>query len=111
VVKTITPQQAIELLSNGGVDLIDVREPHEWITGHIPGSRLVPLARFRANVRAELGAPALIFVCAAGVRSEAAARLAAAQGATQVYNLSGGTRGWTRAGLPLETEQTVTAAE
>ncbi len=52
-----------------------------------------------------------MFVCAAGVRSEAAARLAASLGFKKVYNLSGGTRAWAKAGLPLETERTVSAAE
>jgi rhodanese-related sulfurtransferase len=40
-------------------------------------------------------------VCAAGVRSQAAARLAEANGFHDLYNLSGGTRGWVNAGLPL----------
>ena len=111
MVQTITPHQAIELLSKGDLTIIDVREPHEWLTGHIPGSQLVPLARFRANPPAEIRSGAVLFVCAAGVRSEAAARLAASQGSTRVYNLGGGTRGWLRAGFPLETEATVTAAE
>jgi rhodanese-related sulfurtransferase len=40
-------------------------------------------------------------VCAAGVRSETAARLAASLGLTNLYNLVGGTRSWANAGLPL----------
>jgi rhodanese-related sulfurtransferase len=40
-------------------------------------------------------------VCAAGVRSESAARLAIQNGLTHVYNLRGGTRNWVKAGLPL----------
>jgi rhodanese-related sulfurtransferase len=111
MVQAITPHQANELVSHGGIEIIDVREPHEWLAGHIPGSRLVPLARFRANPRAELGTLPIVFVCAAGVRSETAARLAVATGAGSVYNLAGGTRAWVRAGLPLQVASTVTAAE
>jgi rhodanese-related sulfurtransferase len=111
VVQTITPHQAVELLSKGSLTIIDVREPHEWLTGHIPGSQLVPLARFRANPPTEAREGTVLFVCAAGVRSEAAARLAVSSGSARVYNLGGGTRAWLRAGFPLETEQTVTAAE
>jgi rhodanese-related sulfurtransferase len=35
------------------------------------------------------------------VRSEAAARVAAGLGLSNLYNLSGGTRSWVNAGLPL----------
>ena len=38
-----------------------------------PGARLVPLQRLRANPKDELPRDGIIFVCAAGVRSEAAA--------------------------------------
>jgi rhodanese-related sulfurtransferase len=44
----------------------------------------------------------VIFVCAAGMRSQTAARLAEANGLSNVYNLTGGTRGWQNAGFPLE---------
>jgi rhodanese-related sulfurtransferase len=37
--------------------------------------------------------------------------MAAQLGLKQIYNLTGGTRAWTRAGLPLEHERAVTAAE
>lgn len=111
VVQSVTPQQAFELISQGDVEVIDVREPHEWSTGHLGTARLVPLATFRKNPKAALSQEGVVFVCAAGVRSEAAARIAASLGFKKVYNLSGGTRAWAKAGLPLETERTVSAAE
>jgi rhodanese-related sulfurtransferase len=111
MVKPLTPAQASELIALGGVDVIDVREPHEWIDGHVPTARLVPLAQFRRNPKAELHHDRAIFVCAAGVRSETAARLAAQHKVKEVYNLTGGTRGWVKAGLVLEHEPAITAAE
>jgi len=101
MVQEISAQRARDLLAGGSVELIDVRESGEWASGHAPGARHVPLARLRNNFDAELGTDGVIFVCAAGVRSEAAARLALAHGFRTIYNLSGGMRGWTRAGLPL----------
>ena len=97
----LTPQQAHELIANGDVDVVDVRELHEWSGGHIAGARHVPLDRLRASPKALMPRDGVLFVCAAGIRSESAARVAQAQGLTRVYNLSGGTRAWTRAGLPL----------
>jgi rhodanese-related sulfurtransferase len=101
MVNTVTPQQAQELISRGGLDIVDVREPGEWSSGHLPGARLVPLQRLRSNPKDELPRDGIIFVCAAGVRSEAAARVAASLGLSNLYNLRGGTRSWVNAGLPL----------
>jgi rhodanese-related sulfurtransferase len=110
MVKPLSPLQAAERIAQGGVEIIDVREPHEWLDGHLACARLVPLAQLRQNPKAELQRDGVIFVCAAGVRSETAARLAAQHGLKEVYNLTGGTRAWLKAGLPLEREAAVTAA-
>lgn len=101
MVHSISPQQAHELISRGEVDVVDVREPGEWAGGHVPGARLVPLEKLRASPKSVLHRDGVVFVCAAGVRSQTAARIAAAHGLTKIYNLSGGTRGWVKAGLPL----------
>jgi rhodanese-related sulfurtransferase len=101
MLQTITPQEAQELISRNEVDVVDVREPNEWAGGRLPGSRLVPLGQLRQSPKQALPRDGIIFVCAAGVRSETAARLALQNGLTHVYNLRGGTRNWAKAGLPL----------
>lgn len=105
--QNITARQAEELIARGEVEIIDVREAHEWAGGHIAGARLVPLAQLRANPKAVLQHDGMLFVCAAGVRSETAARLAASLGLARVYSLSGGTRGWLNAGLSLVNDLSV----
>jgi len=107
MVQSITPEKAQELLSREALDVIDVREPIEWAAGRLASARLVPLATFRNNPRGALRDDGVIFVCAAGVRSETAARLAVALGYRRVYNLSGGTRAWIKAGLPLVKDEPV----
>jgi rhodanese-related sulfurtransferase/transcriptional regulator with XRE-family HTH domain len=105
MVRTISPADAQTLLANGGVDVVDVREPHEWATGHIPGARLVPLGQLRADPDgARLGAKVL-FVCARGGRSQQAAELAVSRGVSDVYSLEGGTQAWRGAGLPIATPE------
>jgi rhodanese-related sulfurtransferase len=101
MLQSVTAKQAFELLSQLDLDIVDVRETGEWATGHLPGARLVPLSQLRDAAQASLPRDGVLFVCAAGVRSETAARLALQNGLTKVYNLAGGTRGWERAGLPL----------
>ncbi len=101
MIHSIGPEQARELIAQGSFDVVDVREPGEWSNGHLPGSRLVPLGQLRASPLDALPRDGILFVCAAGVRSETAARLAEAEGRSNLYNLSGGTRGWANAGFPL----------
>jgi rhodanese-related sulfurtransferase len=101
MIESLTPQQAHELISRGEVEIIDVREPNEWSGGHIAGARLVPLNVLRSNPKTVLSRDGIVFVCAAGVRSQTAARIAASQGLQRLYNLAGGTRAWTKAGFAL----------
>jgi rhodanese-related sulfurtransferase len=110
-VESITPRAAAELVASQRVQLIDVREEREWVTGHIDGSRLVPLDRFRADPDAVLSRDLpIIFICARGVRSLTAAKLAERLGYERLYNLEGGTLAWTRDGLSLVLTSEVRAA-
>ena len=101
MIHSLTPHQAQELIDRGDVEVIDVRDPGEWSGGYIAGARLVPLDTLRADPKGVLVKDGVLFVCAAGVRSQTAARIAASLGFTRVYNLGSGTRGWVKAGLPL----------
>ncbi len=101
VIQSLTANQAYELISRGEIEIVDVRDPGEWSAGHLPGARLVPLDQLRRNPAAALTRDRVLFVCAAGMRSQTAARIAVSHGLKAVYNLSSGTRGWVNAGFPL----------
>jgi rhodanese-related sulfurtransferase len=107
VIHSISPIEARKLISDGVVDVVDVRAAREWSGGHVPGARFVPLEQLRACPNASLHRDGVLFVCAAGIRSQTAARIAAAAGLKELYNLSGGTRGWVKAGLPLVSDLSV----
>ena len=97
----ITVQEANEMKDNGAA-VIDVREPHEYSAGHVPGAALIPVNSVYAR-REELPKDKdLIFVCAVGQRSALAAEMAAAAGLTRLFNLEGGTDAWIKAGMPAE---------
>jgi rhodanese-related sulfurtransferase len=104
MVTTVTPDELAALVpATPGLDLVDVRDPEEWITnGHIAGARLVPLAALRADPEQHLvrGKP-VVFICASGVRSLQAAKLADRFGYESIYNLDGGTKGWVASGRPM----------
>ena len=111
MVNTVNANELNALLATQHIDLIDVRDPAEFETGHVAGARLVPLETFRADPDKVLShASTIVFVCAKGVRSLAAAKLAERFGYEHVYNLDGGTKEWARLGLPLEVVATRAAA-
>ncbi len=111
MVETLTVAQLAEALEKQAFDLVDVRDPSEWLAGHIPGVRNVPLDQLRADPEAALPRrDGIIFICARGVRSLTAAKVAERLGYTTLYNLEGGTIAWAKAGLPVITlEQRVAA--
>jgi rhodanese-related sulfurtransferase len=102
--KSLSPDEVRSLTAAGGVDVIDVRELHEWIGGHLPGSRLVPLGTFLRNPRGNVRGARAIFVCAHGLRSVTASLAAESAGVEEVFNLDGGVMWWVARGLPLAYE-------
>jgi rhodanese-related sulfurtransferase/transcriptional regulator with XRE-family HTH domain len=111
MIRRIAAKEAQELLAKGDVDLVDVREPHEWATGHLPGARLIPLGQLRADPEAAHLGPRVLFVCERGGRSMQAAQLAEARGVAEIYSLDDGTSGWRAQGLPVEQPATPPAEE
>jgi rhodanese-related sulfurtransferase len=99
--KSLSPDEVRTLCAAGGVDVIDVREPHEWIGGHLPGARLIPLGTFLRDPRGNVRGTRAIFVCAHGLRSVTASLAAESAGVDEVFNLDGGIMWWAARGLPL----------
>lgn len=81
--------------------LVDVRQPEEYAGHHIPGAVHIPLARLLENPHQLPGDQEIVFYCASGSRSAAAATMVADSGAVTktVYNLMGGIYAWE--GRPL----------
>ena len=91
-------QQLASTLGSGNTDglvLVDVREDYEWETGRLPGSLHIPLGQLPARLN-EIPAGRVLFICAGGVRSLSACRLAAQSGRDTI-NLEGGIYGWAAA--------------
>ena len=91
-----SPQQLAAELKSGREDqllLVDVREPHEWAAGRLPGSVHMPLATLPQRSGEIPANVTPVFICAAGARSMAACRWFAGQGRDAI-NLSGGVGAW-----------------
>ena len=73
--------------------LLDVRQMSEFVTGHLPGSRLIPLAQLPERL-AELDRnEEIIVVCLTGSRSARATRLLIEAG-FNAKNMRGGILQW-----------------
>ena len=76
------------------LDLVDVREPHEWDICRIDGARLAPLSSFAESLRTLDSARDVVLYCRSGVRSAKALRQLQAAGFKRVWNLAGGILRW-----------------
>jgi rhodanese-related sulfurtransferase len=96
--KTISPQEAFELVSAGSAYGIDVREESEWNAGHSDLFTLHPLSTFEAG-KISTDKP-VIFICRSGKRSAQACELLQAHG-VEASNMTGGMLEWQALQLPM----------
>jgi molybdopterin/thiamine biosynthesis adenylyltransferase/rhodanese-related sulfurtransferase len=94
VMPEITPVELAERLKAGDVDLIDVREPHEWDIARIPGARLIPMGEFPDAIPSLDATRDIVVQCRSGMRSGKVVRQLQAAGFTHVWNLAGGILRW-----------------
>jgi rhodanese-related sulfurtransferase len=99
---TVSVGQA-SALREGGAVVLDVREPSEWVTGHIHGATLVPLGQLPNRLAEVPRDRTVVVVCHSGNRSAQARDLLLAAGYPSVTSISGGMTAWLAAGLPVDT--------
>lgn len=87
-----------------GAALVDVREPFEFASGHIPGALSIPMHLVPLRVDELPTDRDLFVICAAGNRSWQVVHYLGERGIAAV-NVAGGTVAWHAAGLPIETGQ------
>ncbi|MEX2145843.1 MAG: rhodanese-like domain-containing protein [Candidatus Rokuibacteriota bacterium] len=84
------------------VAVVDVREPAEWLEGHIHGALHVPMleaARRLGELPAERPKAVL---CAGGLRSSTVISALKRQGVANWFNVTGGMGAWVKAGYGVE---------
>jgi glyoxylase-like metal-dependent hydrolase (beta-lactamase superfamily II)/rhodanese-related sulfurtransferase len=84
-----------------GVEFIDVREPMEFDSGHMPGMRNVALSDLGAEFPRLAMAKRVYISCLSGLRSTLAARTLGYLGLKDVVVVSGGYQAWNQAGYPV----------
>ncbi len=89
-----------EAVRGGATAVVDVREPHEFAAGHIPGSTNLPLSRFDA--RSLPNDQPVVLICQAGGRSRKALDQTHAAGRNDVRHYAGGMSQWRANGGPVK---------
>jgi len=92
----------IEENKEGDYLLVDVRQHREYVGGHIPGAKLLPIKELAADLSSLPPDKDLIFYCHSGGRSAAAATLAAEEevSSKNIYDLKGGIMAWEGEAVP-----------
>ena len=92
-------------MERGEAILIDVREPPEFATEHIPGARLLPLSTFDPTRVPQEAGKKVVLHCVMGMRSAQAGQKLLDAGYTTVYNFRGGVQAWKEAGYTTAQSQ------
>ena len=93
MVTNISMADFYEKYQHENLDLIDVREVHEFQAGHAPCAKNFPLSTLEQGYKELKPDHEYHFICQGGVRSASACQFLSAQGLT-VINVEGGMNAW-----------------
>lgn len=93
-------QAAASVSSDSDVVLLDVRENQEWIAGHAPIARHLPMAELPARVDELPRDARIVCICRSGNRSGQVTAWLQRQGYDAV-NMTGGMQRWASHGHPV----------
>jgi len=98
------PMVAEELAGADPPLVLDIRNPLEWETSHIPESLNIPLNRMQERIAEVPRGRRIAVHCAGGYRSSIAASILHQHGITNLIEMAGGLAAWDAAKLPVVSE-------
>ncbi|MAG98370.1 MAG: rhodanese [Rhodospirillaceae bacterium] len=113
-IETLTVAQAVELLDDAEVEIVDIRDIRElWREGTVPGSVHAPRGMLEFWVDPESpyyrelfgSGKKFVFFCAGGMRSALATQQVQRMGLQPVAHIEGGFDAWKEAGAPIVEKQ------
>ncbi|MBP1554417.1 MAG: rhodanese-like domain-containing protein [Oscillospiraceae bacterium] len=90
--KSISQQEAKQMMDSGNVLVLDVREQDEYSTGHIGGAVLLPVGTINADTASKVipsKDTTVLVYCRSGNRSKKASAALAKLGYTNIYEIGG----------------------
>ncbi len=100
--KSLSPLLAVTKMNDEETVVIDVRDPHEYIKGHIENSINIPLSKFEEKIKTveKYKSKPVIVVCQSGTRAVPACKILTKADFTDVYNMIGGMQSWEESNFP-----------
>lgn len=83
-----------------GAYVVDVRETHEYLAGHVPGVELAPMGEVHTLLNRLPRREPVYVICRSGNRSAHIAALLN-QAGVEAANVAGGMNAWEAAGYPV----------
>ncbi len=93
-INTAVAKNYIDSADTGSYQLVDVRQPDEYMKQHLPGALLIPLKELIADKAVLDKEKPILVYCKKGVRSLAASQWLISQGFKDVQNIEGGIDEW-----------------
>ena len=100
----LSATEVVQMINREKAVIIDVCEATEYASGHVGGSKNVPLSQLQEKLPGVVKNKALpvVLVCQSGARSSRAVVIVKKLGYAQAHSLSGGLATWRAANLPVE---------
>ncbi|HTT38446.1 MAG TPA: rhodanese-like domain-containing protein [Burkholderiales bacterium] len=97
---------AVRLINRMDAVIVDVREPHEFRSGHIPNARNIPMGQLKDRMKEleKFKNRPILLVCQTGQRSGQMCTSLVDEGFTETVGLAGGMGAWQQANMPVEKE-------
>lgn len=104
-----TPQMTVHQIETctDELQVVDVREPSEWKSGHVPCATHLFVPEIREGTGALDQSKPVVTYCASGYRASIGARLQQRAGFKDVRTLPGSWAAWRAAGLPVSKDEEV----
>ena len=103
-IRELTIDDVKTVIDRGGpIELLDVREDHEWIKGHLPMAEHLGRGILERDIEKKLPdlATEIVVYCGGGFRSALAAESLGRMGYHNVYSMAGGYSAWLARGFPV----------
>ena len=100
---SLQPNDAVAKINREKAVVIDVREPEEYVKGHLTNAKNIPLSQLDERLPQLIKNKALpvIMVCEKGARAARAQQQAKKLGYEKAEALAGGMKAWREAGVPV----------
>ena len=102
--QNLSPMNVVVKMNSDNLMIVDVREPHEFILGHIENALNLPLGKLKDQINTldKYKNKDILLVCQSGTRSAPACKTLLAAGFEKVFNLDGGMQAWEDNKFPIK---------